>query len=186
MVFPFVYVLWLKPLLFHARNPIDPSAPKWGSTSAVSTDAGFLRGKWIAHIDASSSRSKNDIAQFVLSRASETLEFLPDDRLVWINMGDVVKGRWKDDADRITLDPETVDDVPVKLALDRRAAQMALPRRSPESNRKWLSEGNSVLMVQRLGPIQLMPDGKRLFCSGNVDQNGQTFLGTTVWDRVKR
>ncbi len=101
-------------------------------------------------------------------------------------MGDVVKGRWKDDADRITLDPETVDDVPVKLALDRRAAQMALPRRSPESNRKWLSEGNSVLMVQRLGPIQLMPDGKRLFCSGNVDQNGQTFLGTTVWDRVKR
>lgn len=182
----FTYVLRLKPWLFHAMNPIDPSPPEWGSSATFSTDAGFLRGKWIAHVDESSARSKNKIAQFALNSASESLEFLPGDRFVWNNMGDVVKGRWKDDATRISLSPETVDDVPVKLALDRLAAQQALPMKSPEFNRKWLSEGSSVQRVQKLGTIQLMPDRKRLFCTGNIDQNGRTPLGTTVWDRVKR
>ena len=183
--FPFIYLLWLKPSLFHAMNPKDPSPPEWGSSPAVSTDAGFLQGKWIAHNDPSSSRAKNEIAQFVINTANQTLEFLPGDRFVWINMGDVVKGTWKDEAARITLEPETVDDIPVKLTIDRLAAQQNLPVRSRERNQKWQSEGSSVVMVQRLSPIQLMPDKKRLFCAGNVNQNGQTFLGTTVWDRVR-
>ena len=186
ILFPFVYILWLKPLVFHARNPIDPSPPVWGSTPAVSSDAGFLRGKWVAHIDRSSSRSMNEIAQFVLNSANQTLEFFPGNRFVWISMGNVVKGTWQDDATRIKLDPETVDDIPVKLALDRLAEQMALPAKSPERNQKWVSEGVTVEGVQRLSPIQLMPDKKRLFCAGDVNQSGQTFLGTTVWDRVRR
>ena len=186
IAFVFVYILWLKPWFFHAANPIDPSPPARGSSPALSTDAGFLHGKWIAHHDESSARTKDKFADFALSSIRERLEFLPGDRFVWINEGDVVKGRWKDDAGRIALEPETVEGVDVKVALDRLAAQRALPIKTPEINRAWLSAGSTVEIVQKLQPIELMPDRKRLFCSGNVDQNGRTALGTTVWDRVKR
>ncbi|MDR3688012.1 MAG: hypothetical protein P4L46_01445 [Fimbriimonas sp.] len=186
LAFVFVYFLWLKPWLFHTMNPIEPSPPAWGSTKALATDAGFMQGKWIAHLDESTARRKDEIAHLIMNSSTDSLEFTSGDRFVWSNGREVVKGRWTNDARDIEFDPDTVDGVPVKTALERLVGQRALPMKSPYRNGTWREEGSSVELVQRLGPIQLMPDQKRLFCAGNVDQNGQTFLGTRIWERVKR
>ena len=176
----------IRPWLFRVRNPIDENPPAFGSTREFSTDLGFLKGKWVAHTDFSTARYKDEVAQFVLNSSTESLEFVDGERFVWSNGRQVVTGNWNNNGSGIGFDPASVDGVPAKTALDRLAGQRALPMRSPEYNRTWMAEGGAIEQVRKLGPMKLMPDQKRLFCSGNIDQSGQTFLGTTVWDRVKR
>lgn len=181
-----MYLFWFRPWWFHTRNPIDPSAPAWGSSQKYSSDEGFLLGKWISHTDSSTARQKNEFAQAVLATSTECIEFLHGGRFIWNDGRETVSGKWMVDATGIIFEPETVNGTSAKTALERYQGQIGLLKDDPGKNLSWLNEGSAVKSVQRLGPLQLMEDKKRLYYPGNIDHNGQTFLGTIIWDRVRK
>ena len=180
------YLLWLRPLLWRAANPIDPAPPAWGSTSAYSTPEGFLLGKWVAHFDTSSARSQDSIARFVMSRATFSLTFSSGSEFIWSNGRRTVNGKWTMGGKGIQFTPERVDEIPAAVAFNWLVLQRFRQRRSWSFNRLRLEQGQAIELVKTLGPIQIAPNQKQLVSVGNINASGKTFLGTLFWDRARR
>jgi len=140
------------------------AAPRFGSTPALSTAAGFLKGTWVCSHDVHGTLPSDKAFKFMENASPNRLKFEADGRYVLNLLGHDVHGTWVYDGKTVTMQALDVDgEAPAEVQRDYDAflAQPSDPERRPP-HRDWYTRGTCLQAGEALKEITLDGDQRRL------------------------
>src|SRR5579862_2750686 len=156
------------------NHELGAKAPAFGSSTKVSTTAGFLEGRWESKLDDSKARYKPPLG---LGMLKSTMTFRKDHTCDYDVFGHVAHMKWESSGDGIDLTVTDVDGIdPAKVKVDGDRAT-AYDRHDPRYmiHRPELIRNEALSIAKATDRLELMSDQKRMFTPGRTREDGSSF-----------